>query len=169
MWFDEVIAAGLYAGLLREVVLRMKGLEGDPLSLAMGELVWRQCGDRLAGLEADVVAPIPLHWRRRMAHRTNSAAVMAEILAGRLRTPLSDRLLRRRRDTLRQAELTPPQRWKNVRGAFAVRAGYHLERAHVLVVDDVLTTGATCSEAARALRRAGAERVTVVVAARAIG
>jgi predicted amidophosphoribosyltransferase len=169
LWFDETIAAGLYAGLFRELVLRMKRSEGDPLSLAMGGLVWQQCGERLAALEADVVVPIPLHWRRRLAHRTNSAAVLAEAFSRRLRVPLAERLLRRRRHTLRQAELTPPQRWENVRRAFSVRAGYHLEKAHVLVVDDILTTGATCSEAARALRGAGAGRVTAVVAARAIG
>jgi predicted amidophosphoribosyltransferase len=56
-----------------------------------------------------------------------------------------------------------------VRKAFAVRAGYHLRDAHVLLIDDILTTGATCSEAARALREAGAARVIVVVAARALG
>jgi predicted amidophosphoribosyltransferase len=56
-----------------------------------------------------------------------------------------------------------------VRRAFAVRAGYHLNAAHVLLVDDVLTTGATCSDAARALRQAGAARVTVAVIARAMG
>ena len=169
LWFNETVAAGLYAGLLRELVLRMKRSEGDPLSLAMGDLVWQQCGERLAALEADVVVPIPLHWRRRLAHRTNSAAVLAEAFSRRLRVPLAERLLQRRRHTLRQAELTPPQRWENVRRAFSVRAGYHLEKAHVLLVDDILTTGATCSEAARALRRAGAGRVTAVVAARAIG
>ncbi len=169
LWFDATIAAGMYAGLLRELVLRMKHAEGDALSLAMGELLWRQCGERLGAVEADVVAPIPLHWRRRMEHRTNSAAVLAEVLARRLGIPLAEGLLRRRRHTPRQSELTPPQRWKNVRGAFSVRAGYHLRKARVLVVDDILTTGATCSEAARALRAAGAERVTAAVAARAIG
>ena len=168
VWFDETVAAGLYSGLLRELVLRMKRSEGDGLSLAMGELLWQRHGDRLAALEADVVAPIPLHWRRRVVHRTNSAAVLAEVIARRLRLPLAERLLRRRRATVRQSELTPAQRWENVRRAFSVRAGYHLEKARVLVVDDILTTGATCSEAARTLRRAGAERVTAVVAARAI-
>ena len=169
MWFDETVAAGLYAGLLRELVLQMKRAEGDSLSLAMGELLWRQCGARLRALEADVVVPIPLHWRRRMAHRTNSAAVLAEVVAGRLGVPLAEGLLRRRRHTPRQSELTPPRRWENVRQAFSVRAGYYLKQAHVLLVDDILTTGATCSEAAHTLRSAGAERVTVVVAARAIG
>ena len=56
-----------------------------------------------------------------------------------------------------------------MRRAFAVRAGYHLRDAHVLLCDDILTTGATCSEAARALRRAGAARVTVIVVARTLG
>jgi ComF family protein len=169
LWFDATVAAGLYAGFWRELVLRMKRSEGNPLALAMGELLWQQCGERLAAWEPDVVVPIPLHWRRRMAHRTNAAAVLAEVLAGRLGAPLAERLLRRRRHTAKQSELTPSQRWDNVRRAFSVRAGYHLEKAHVLVADDILTTGATCSEAARALRRAGAERVTVIVAARAIG
>jgi ComF family protein len=169
MWFDETVAAGLYAGLLRELVLRMKRADGDSLSLAVGELVWRLCGERLRGLGADVVVPIPLHWRRRLAHRTNSASVLAEVLGGQLRIPAAERLLRRLRNTPRQAELTPPQRWDNVRRAFSVRGGHHFNGAHVLLVDDILTTGATCSEAARALRKAGAARVTVVVAARAIG
>jgi ComF family protein len=168
LWFDETFAAGLYASRLRELVLRMKQSEGDPLSLAVGQLIWRQCGERLRSADADVVVPIPLHWRRRLARRTNSAAVLAEVLAGRLRVPLATGLLRRRRHTRRQVELTPHQRWDNVRNAFSVRGGYHLNKARVLLVDDILTTGATCSDAARALRKAGAIRVTVAVAARAV-
>jgi predicted amidophosphoribosyltransferase len=169
MWFDETIAAGLYVGRLRDLLLRMKQAAGDPLSLAMGNLVWRHCGDRLKAAQPHVVAPIPLHWRRRLVHRTNSAARLAEVLADRLQLPLAEGLLRRCRHTVRQFDLTPPQRWDNVRHAFSIRAGHHLREAHVLVVDDILTTGATCSEAARALRKAGAARVTIAVVARAIG
>jgi predicted amidophosphoribosyltransferase len=169
LWFDETAALGHYDGRLRDLVLRMKRAEGDALSLAMGRLLFVQRASRLAEIGADVVAPIPLHWRRRLVHRTNSAAVLAEVLAGRLRVPLAERLLRRSRSTVPQFDLTPPERWKNVRGAFSVRGGYHLRKAHVLLVDDVLTTGATCSEAAKALRKAGAERITVAVIARAMG
>jgi ComF family protein len=169
MWFDETIAAGLYSGKLRELVLRMKRSEGDAISLALGRLIWQLRHDRLKSLDADVIVPIPLHWRRRLAHRTNSAAILAEVLADNLRTPLAAGLLRRLRHTPPQSELTPPQRWKNVRQAFSVRGGYHLSDAHVVIVDDILTTGATCSEAARALRRSGAKHITIVVAARAIG
>jgi len=169
LWFDETIAAGLYGDRLRELLLRMKTSTGDSLSLAIGQLVWQQCGERLSAANAHVVVPIPSHWRRRLAHRTNSATLLAEVLAGRLRLPLAEGLLRRRRATRRQSDLTPPQRWENLRQAFSVRAGYHLRKAHVLLVDDILTTGATCSEAARTLRKAGAARVTAVVVARALG
>jgi ComF family protein len=169
MWFDETVSAGLYEGRMRQLVLKMKSDQGDPVSLAMGNLLWDLRSERLMALGADVVVPIPLHWRRRLKHRTNSAAVLGEVLAGRLRVPLADGLLRRQRHTLPQSELTPPKRWENVRQAFSVRAAYHLKQAHVLLVDDILTTGATCSAAARALRKAGAAKVTVAVVARAIG
>lgn len=169
MRFDETVALGHYDGKLRELILRMKRADGEAISLAIGRLILAERRARIADIQADVVVPIPLHWRRRIAHRTNSAAVLGEVLSRQLGLPLADRLLRRNRPTAPQTELTPPERWKNVRRAFSVRAGYHLRMAHVLLVDDVLTTGATCSEAARALRGAGAERVTVVVAARAMG
>jgi predicted amidophosphoribosyltransferase len=167
--FDATVAFGLYGGLLKDVLLQMKQSEGDALSLAIGRLIWQVRGERLAALGVDVVAPVPLHWRRRIAHRTNSAGMLAEVLSSKLRVPRADRMLRRNRATHRQFDLTPPQRWDNVREAFAVRAGHHLKDAHVLLVDDILTTGATCSDAARALKSAGAARVTVVVAARVLG
>jgi len=168
LWFDETLAAGLYTGRIRELLLRMKQSEGDPLSMAIGRLIWHERRERLEVLEPDVVAPIPLHWRRRIAHRTNSAAILAEVLSRHLHAPLAEGLLRRRRHTKPQFTLTPTQRWQNVRQAFSIGGGQHLNQAHVLLVDDILTTGATCSEAARALKKAGAARVTVVVAARAI-
>jgi len=168
LWFDEAVAAGEYTDRLRELVLRMKPKTGDRVSLALGELLWHHCQERLRRLEADVVAPVPMHWRRRFAHGTNSAAVLAEVLARRLELPMAAGLLRRRRHTPPQFTLTPPQRWTNVRRVFAVARGHRLRKARVVLVDDILTSGATCSEAARALKQAGAERVTVVVVARAL-
>jgi ComF family protein len=166
LWFDETIALGEYTGAMRQWLLRMKHRQGDPLSLAAGRLIWQHHHDRLTAAEPDVVVPIPMHWRRRWSHGTNSAAVMAEVLADRLRAPLATKLLRRRRHTPPQFSLPPSERKANVRGAFAVRVGYHLNQANLLLVDDILTTGSTCSEAARALKRAGAARVTVIVAGR---
>jgi ComF family protein len=166
LWFDEAIALGEYAGLLREWMLRMKQRRGDLVSLAIGRLIWQRHRERLADFRPDVVVPVPMHWRRRWSHGTNSAAVLAEAFSDHLRVPLAAGLLRRLRHTPPQFSLPPSQRRANVRRAFAVRAGYHLERANVLLVDDILTTGSTCSEAARALKRAGAARVMVAVAAR---
>lgn len=169
LWFDTTIALGHYGGSLRELTLRMKDHKGDAVSLAMARLFWQVRGPQLTALSADVIVPIPLHWRRRIVHRTNSAAVLTEVLSSKLRIPHANGLLKRTRSTHRQFDLTPTKRWENVRRAFAVRAGYHLRNAHVVLVDDILTTGATCSEAARALRDAGAARVTVAVIARAFG
>jgi ComF family protein len=168
LWFDDTIALGAYDGTLRDIVLRMKNVDGDSLSLVMGRLLAKMRAGRFADVGVDVVAPVPSHWRRRVVHRTNSAAVLAEVLSGRLGVPLAERLLRRSRYTVRQSELSATERWTNVRKAFAVRSGYHLREARVLLVDDVLTTGATCSEAARALRKAGAATVTVAVIARSV-
>jgi ComF family protein len=168
LWFDATIAGGKYTGLLRELLLRMKHAEGQSLSLAIGRLLADRCREKLESVEPDVVVSVPMHWRRRLTRGTNSAAVLAEVLAGRLRVPLANGLLRRRRHTPPQFSLTPPQRWENVRQAFSVGSAYYLHKAHVMLVDDILTTGATCNEAARALRAAGAETVTAVVAARAI-
>lgn len=169
LWFDTTIALGHYGGRLRDLVLHMKDYKGDAVSLAMGRLLWTIRGERLTALAADVIVPIPLHWRRRIVHRTNSAGILAEVLASRMHLPSANGLLKRTRSTLRQFDLTPTKRWENVRRAFAVRAGYHLRNAHVVLIDDILTTGATCSEAARALRDAGAGQVSIAVVARAFG
>jgi predicted amidophosphoribosyltransferase len=83
--------------------------------------------------------------------------------------PVARRLLIRRRKTLRQFSLPPSERFGNVRRAFRVAAGYHLSAARVLLIDDILTTGATCNEAAKSLLAAGAARVAVAVIARAEG
>jgi ComF family protein len=128
-----------------------------------------QLGARLAELRADVIVPVPMFWTRRLLRGVNSPEILAESLAGRLDLPVLRRVLVRTRNTLPQFSLPPSERFPNVRGAFRVRRGYDLSGARVLLVDDVLTTGATSSEAARALRSAGAEAVLVAVAARAPG
>lgn len=168
MWFDETVALGQYDGLLRDWLLKMKDGRGESLTLAIAELIWQQQLERLAATRPDVVVPVPMHWRRRWMRGTNSAAVLAERLSQRLRVPLAVDLLRRTRHTPPQFSLPPSERPANVRNAFAVRPGYHFEEARVLLVDDILTTGSTCSAAARALKQAGAKHVAVAVAARTI-
>jgi ComF family protein len=168
LWFDETVALGRYDGLLRDWLLKIKDGRGDSLALSIAELVWQRNSERLAAMRPDVVVPVPMHWRRRLIRGTNSPAILAERLAGHLQVPHSSDLLRRTRHTPPQFSLPPSERPANVRNAFAVRPGYHLREARVLLVDDILTTGSTCSAAARALKRAGAKFVAVTVAARTL-
>lgn len=167
--FSAVIPLGAYRDDLRGVVLRMKRSSHELLSAAMGRLLALRRADRLAALNVDLIVPVPMYWTRRLRRGTNSAEILAQRLGKDLRVPVGGRVLRRRRNTLPQADLLPKERFRNVRGAFCVRSGYRLDGLRVLLVDDVLTTGATCSEAARMLKQAGADMVAVAVIARAQG
>jgi ComF family protein len=112
------------------------------------------------------VVPVPLARARERARGYNQAALLAERIADGLRVPLRPRWLARVRDTPAQSDLTAAERRANVRRAFA--ASPAVRGAHVVVVDDVLTTGATVSECARALRAAGAAAVGVLTVARVL-
>ncbi len=168
--FDGVVPLGAYWGVLRTAILRMKQSAGNRLSATLGRLYTTRRGDMLAALEPDLVVPVPMYWRRRVVRGTNSATILAEQLTSWLRVPLAESVLTRCRNTLPQADLPPSKRFQNVRGAFRVDTGYALLRgARVLLVDDVLTTGATCSEAAKVLKKAGAAAVFAAVLGRAEG
>ncbi|MEM6655854.1 MAG: phosphoribosyltransferase family protein [Planctomycetota bacterium] len=166
--FDEVVAAGVYDGLLRELTLRAKSLANESVAVALGELVADLGAERLRRLRPDVVASVPMHWSRRLVRQTNGPELMAAAVADRLQTDCSPGLLVRKKRTVRQSKLARSQRADNLRRAFRLGRGYRLRGATVLLVDDILTTGATCSEAAAELKRAGAARVIAVVAARAL-
>ncbi|MGE0606228.1 MAG: ComF family protein [Pirellulales bacterium] len=165
--FVEGAALGAYAGDLRKAVLRMKGSTCEPLAAAVAGLLCQAQNSRMQGWQAEVVVPVPMHWTRRMARGTNSPDIVAEVLAASLGLPFERRMLRRRKNTVPQGDLPPGQRLANLRDAFRVRRGYNVRDAKVLIVDDILTTGATCNEATRMLLAAGAASVFVAVVARA--
>ncbi len=163
--FEGALRLGPYDGLLRELVLRMKHASGEGLAELVGDLWAGHAAARLQQVGADVVVPVPLHWWRRLQRGYNQSEALAQSLAAHLRLPCRPRWLRRFRYTPRQTLQTPAARWDNVRGVFAARPRAELKGKTVLLVDDVLTTGSTASEAARALRGAGAKRVVVAVLA----
>ena len=167
--FDFAVALGDYDGELREAVLRMKRPSQDAVSLAIGQLLSTRWGGRLAEFRPDVVVPIPMHWTRRTVRGTNSPEILADRLGRRLTASVCGGLVVRCRNTLLQRDLSPRQRFRNMRGAFRLGNGFRLSGQRVLLVDDILTTGATCSEAAHVLRHAGAGQVAVAVVARAKG
>ena len=167
--FDQVLPLGFYRDDLRQVVLQMKAWRGEPLAAAIGKLMVERLDPRPVDVTPDLVVPMPWHWQRHMSRGIDSPASLAWSmhLASDLPSPVS--LLSYRRNIKKQGMLSSAERLRNVRGAFRVSTGYAIKGARILLVDDVLTTGATASEAARELKKEGAASVVVAVVARAIG
>lgn len=167
--FSRTVTLGTYSGALQEAVLKMKLPVASALALSMAELFWQHRSAEIESLQPDLVIAVPMHWWRRCVRGMNSPALVAEVLARRLGRPLGSRLLVRRHYRPPQATLSAARRRTNLRGCMRARKSARLVGRRVLVVDDVLTTGATCSEAGRALREAGAADVVVAILARTEG
>lgn len=164
--FESVIRLGTYENRLREAVIRMKSGAGIALAEMMGRVFWESACDRLRSARIDIVIPVPLHWRREWVRGHNQAGAVAEELAKGLMVTFGPKHLRRVRHTPQQVQPSAAARRENVRGAFRVRRGASVAGKRILLVDDVMTTGSTAGEAARTLRKAGAEGVMVAVLAR---
>jgi ComF family protein len=166
--FESAVRLGPYDGLLRQLILRCKHHSGETLAEVLGEVWAEQAGPRIRELKPEVVVPVPLHWWRRWARGFNQSESLARTCAAGLPLPFFPTVLRRVRNTPYQTRQTPSVRRENVRNAFVVRSKTPIARKTVLLVDDVMTTGSTASEAARALRAAGANRVVVAVLAHSL-
>ena len=164
--FDRTVALGSYEGLLRGLVMRMKTDRSQLVAATLAELAWAELRPQLIELGVDVVTAVPMPFWRRRQRGTDPPRAMAEKLAEKLGVPTAGGMLRLRRELPPQVGLSRPARFRNVAGEMTLAPTFYLQSAHVLLVDDILTTGATCSEAARVLKKGGAARVTVFVAAR---
>jgi ComF family protein len=143
---------------------------GDRLDLAPMLGRWMaHAGDALLR-EADALVPVPLHWRRLWTRRFNQSAALAEAISAASGVKVAHTPLRRVKATAQQVGLSRAERATNVQGAFRVDASAKGEIAgrRLIVVDDVLTSGATSDACARALLRAGAAQVDVLVFARVV-
>jgi ComF family protein len=143
---------------------------GDRLDLAplLGRWMARAGKDLFAG--ADALVPVPLHWRRLWARRFNQSAALAEAIARESGIAVAHAALRRVKPTVQQVGLSRAERATNVQGAFRVDPSGKAEVTgrRLIVIDDVLTSGATSDACARALLRAGAAQVDVLVFARVV-
>ena len=166
--WDRARAAFVYEAASRRLVLDLKRSgRRDGLATFAG---WMMQAGRPLLEQADLIVPVPLHYVRLASRGFNQSAWLAGALARRTGTPLIVDALKRTRRTPTQGGLSARKRRRNVAGAFAVRprrAG-HVSGKRVLLVDDVLTTGATLSACTRALKRAGARHVDVLVLARVV-
>ncbi len=166
--YDRARAVLRYDDGSRPLILGFKHGDRTEWAPAFGAWMARAGAELLA--EADMVAPVPLHWTRLALRRFNQSALLARSIGKTSGVPVIPDLLVRRRRTSSQGGLTRIQRRDNVRGAFAVRPARRdaLRGRRVVLVDDVLTTGATATMCARTLRRAGAAGVDVLVLARVV-
>jgi ComF family protein len=153
----------------RDPILALK--RADRLDLVPVFARWLERVGRPLLVEADVIVPVPLHWRRLWQRRYNQSALLAQRLTKLSGVPCETRLLERVRPTPSQGDMPSAKaRRRNVRGAFRVGA---LKKAKiagrtVLLIDDVYTTGSTIEACAKALKRAGAARVLVLTLARVV-
>lgn len=162
--FDEVIRLGLYRDELRIACLKAKNPAGAPLGQTLADILVDSRQTSLAAQRFDAVIPVPEHWLRRLFRTHYAAETIARQISLRLKTPLSAGILAKSRWTPKQAKSPPVQRRQQQQNAFRA-AEVGLQAKTVLLVDDILTTGATADAAARALKRAGASRVVVAVVA----
>jgi ComF family protein len=164
--FDAAYCFGSYEGVLRKLIHLYKYACIKTLSRPLAGMLARALprDERF-----DAVVPVPLHWRRRWSRGFNQSALLARAVADRAGIPYLQ-ALRRTRATSVQAGLSNTLRRKNVASAFRVRSmgGFadELPGRRILLIDDVLTTGATAASCAAALKRGGAERVALLTVAR---
>jgi len=166
--YERARAAVRYDDIARALVLGFK--YGDRLDLARMMGGWMARAGRELSADADALLPVPLHWRRLWARRFNQSAALAGAISELCGVPVLHEALKRVRATPQQVGLSKAQRADNVQGAFRVPGEQKVNIAgkRVVLIDDVLTSGATADTCARALLRAGAARVDVLVFARVV-
>ena len=166
--FGRARAVAHYDSTARALVQRLKYGDRLELARALGTMMAR-AGAELTR-EADVIVPVPLHRWRLWRRRFNQAMALARVVGRASEVPCDPFLLARVKHTRSQVGLTKAQRQENLQGAFRVpdEAKPRLKSKRVLVVDDVLTTGATANAASRALLRGGASAVDVLAFAQVV-
>ena len=170
--FDRARSVMSYDDHSRRLILALK--HGDRLQGVPAFGRWLARAGAVLLEDADLLVPVPLHWTRLWRRRYNQSALLAQAVAavvrreGRSKPVAATGLLRRRRRTPSQGHRTRSQRALNVRAAFALSPGAAVKDRRIVLIDDVLTSGATVEECARVLRRAGAARVDVLTLARAV-
>jgi competence protein ComFC len=154
---------GIYDDELKECLLQFKFHGALELGKRLSEMAASSMGERLTENKYDLIIPIPLHKARERERRFNQSEFIARYLSKGLNLNLSSEILLRIKATHQQAKLAEKDRWNNVADAFVLanNSGETLNGKNVLLVDDIVTTGATVYEASRPLLKAGVKRLDI--------
>jgi ComF family protein len=168
--FSRAVVLGEYEGKLRSIVLRMKTDKSGFHARTLSVLLLRERGGLISGC-IDLIISVPIHWKRRWWRGVNSPDLIAGEIGRGLNIPVATDAIKRVGETALQFHLSDRARLQNVSGAFAVNPKRlkSLKGKRILLVDDILTTGATCNEITKLLKKAGAKKITVCAIARALG
>jgi ComF family protein len=166
--FDRARSFAIYNDTLFDAIVLMKYEEVTRLGHWFAERIARCVARELDEWRVDAVVPVPLHPGRQRERGYNQAELIARPLAKRLGARVDTRLLTRTKPRPAQLLLSRSERWKSVRGAYATPGGAKVDNLRILLVDDVMTTGATLDACARALKKAGASRVAGLTVARLV-
>ncbi len=165
--FDRARSLGRYDSILRELIHHFKYRKQPGVMADLNPLLSTYLASWDLDCEGVSVTPVPLHFQKMKERTFDQSFLIARSTAALLGRPLVNGLLRRVRPTETQASKTRQERRQNIRGAFEILRPDQVEGRFFLLVDDVFTTGSTVNEAARVLKREGAERVDVFTLARA--
>ena len=164
--FDRAFSPCMYEGTIKELIYEFKYNGKDYLGLSLSRLMIEFIKEyNLPMNTIDFIIPLPLHNIRLREREFNQAKILSNHVAGEFKKRALDSYLMRSRYTRTQTELQENKRLLNVKDSFSVANNLDLKGKNVLLVDDVLTTGATCSEAAYALKNAGVNGVFVLTLA----
>jgi ComF family protein len=166
--FERARSYAAYRGSIVRAIVLLKFERIDPLAAYFGEQLASVAKRHSLAATADVVVPVPLHRTRERERGFNQAELIARATARRLGLPFKPVLLMRTKARPDKHILSNEERWRIVRGAFATRPGSQVDNKRVLLLDDVMTTGATLDACAGALLEAGAKSVVGLTVARAV-
>jgi len=173
IYYDRAFGVGEYDGVLKEIIHLFKYNKREELEKVLGDLLLQKVKRHAGILKPDLLVPVPLHWIRKRTRGFNQSEELGRYISKRLKIPMAN-LLKRRKNTKPQVGLTELERVRNVRGAFKMRwlarmfatffnhKSYVIKGKSIVLIDDVVTTGATANECSKVLKKAGAREVKVI-------